>query len=64
MKDETARHGVLLLISARAPKEWGPPRSRIEKFSGLILHLKAQATALCAVRPEIEGLIVMGIDFH
>lgn len=64
MKDNKARHGVLLLVAARERKGWCLLPDKIDKFSGLLLHLENKATALRAARPEIEGLRVIGIDFH
>jgi len=64
MKDQAARHGVLVLVSAGKAKTWGVGAQRIERFRDLILHLQKRAEALQAQGADVEGLLVVGIDFH
>jgi hypothetical protein len=64
MKDPGARHGVLLLIYARKKQSWANGKERVVGFNALIDYLQWQAKDLQARRAEIEGIEVVGIDFH
>jgi hypothetical protein len=65
MKDAAARHGVLVLVHSRKPtRTWLASAHRIDGFDALVAHLKARAEGLRAGRADIEGLAVIGIDFH
>ncbi|MFS8065959.1 MAG: hypothetical protein ACMG6S_06270, partial [Byssovorax sp.] len=65
MKDAAARYGVLVLISAGKPRErWEKAGTSITSFSSLVKHLTMLAADVRRRQPQIEGLAVVGIDFH
>lgn len=57
-----SRHGVLVLLWLE-DKQWNIPHvARRASFTQLVDHLSDYAHTLCAVHPEIESLLVFGID--
>ncbi|MEP7120379.1 MAG: hypothetical protein ABJE95_05705 [Byssovorax sp.] len=65
MKDARARYGVLVLVSAGKPRErWEKPGTSITTFGALVKHLMQVAATVRHRLPYIEGLAVVGIDFH
>lgn len=57
-----SRHGVLVILCLE-DKKWDIPRvSRRASFAQLIDHLSDYARTVSAAHPEIESLLVFGID--
>ncbi|MGE4296466.1 MAG: hypothetical protein AB7E47_00435 [Desulfovibrionaceae bacterium] len=60
LKADGSSYGIFLLVNAKEGEHWGGKREHT--FQTLIEHLQSKADAILASNPEVQGLVVFGID--
>ena len=63
MKTNRSRHGILMLATYEAKRQWQAPGDKLIGFDQLILLLKEHASSVLKTRMDIDGLEVVGINF-
>lgn len=62
LRAQNARHGVYLLIRAKADRDWQDHEGKTLLWPELLLRLQAVADAIVAERPDIDDVRVFGVD--
>jgi hypothetical protein len=63
MREEASRHGFFVICNADPARQWELTRGERIVFSKLIECLRGQADDILNSRNDLDGLVVMGIDF-
>lgn len=63
MKTIKSRHGILVLATYEAKRQWQQPDGTLINFSQLVDVLQSEARDILKNRLDIDGLEVVGIDF-
>lgn len=63
MKTNRSRHGILMLATYDAKRQWQTPDGKRIGFEQLIVLLKERASLVLKTRMDIDGLEIVGIDF-
>jgi hypothetical protein len=62
LRAANARYGVYALFRADATRQWHDLSGAVLDWNGLLLRLQEEANGIVASRPDIDDVVVLGID--